>query len=581
MGRSVLFVLLAVQLPLSSQAAPPPAKPRNAAPAPETKKPKRRRHPKKTVLVAMRDGTKLATDVFLPLEGKGPWPVMFLRGPYGKNGYGLLLAGAVCKRGYAFVAQDMRGRFESPGSDAVVFHNDGFGKNRDGHDSLEWIARQPWCNGKIATWGGSALGITQTLMAPGAPKALQAQYIRWGTANYYADAVHQGGAFRRILVGGWLKNIKADPETLHAYLKHYKYGPFWDGLNSAAHARRANAPAVYWGGWYDIFCQGTIDSFVAAHNKGGPGARGQCRLIVGPWAHGRLSEMQYPANGKTPPARDPSKRKSLISADALAFFDYHLKGVRNGVGKDKPVHYYVMGDPTDPKAPGNFWRAADNWPPPSTRARFYCHPDGKLVRDAPPRSEGKRTYKFDPKNPVPTLGGQNMIIARGPMDQRKIEARKDVVLFTTTVLKQPLEVTGRISAKLYVSSDCPDTDFTVKLSDVYPDGRSMIVTDGILRARFRRSFEREDFLEPGKIYELTVALSSTSLIFNKGHRIRVAISSSNAPRFDPNPNTGGPLYTGKKTRIATNTIHLSKAHPSHVILPVYTGRTRLPTDPSE
>ncbi|MCH7686007.1 MAG: CocE/NonD family hydrolase, partial [Planctomycetes bacterium] len=434
---------------------------------------------------------------------------------------------------------------------------------RDGHDTLAWIARQSWSNGKIGTWGGSALGITQTLMSPGAPDALQAQFIRWGTSNFYAQAVHQGGAFRKVLIEGWLKSIKADPETLEAYIANYTYSPFWDGMNSEAHAHEVNTPGVYWGGWYDIFCQGTINAFAAGHNRGGPRARGKCRLIMGPWAHGKLVEIQYPKNSKAPPG--------VKSLDAMAFFDHHLKGADNGVAADTPVHYYVMGDPTDPKAPGNFWRAADNWPPPANPVKFYFHGDKKLVRGVKQTGNAQLAYKYDPKNPVPTIGGQNMIIDRGPMDQRRIESREDVLVFTTDVLDEPLEVTGRISSKLYIESDCPDTDFTVKLCDVYPDGRSMIVTDGILRARFRMSFEKEELIEPGKTYELTVDLSSTSLIFNKGHRIRVAISSSNAPRFDPNPNTGKPLRADDATRIATNTVHMSAAHPSCVVLPIYAG----------
>lgn len=532
----------------------------------------KRQKPEKTIhLVPMRDGATLATDVFLPTEGKGPWPVMFLRGPYGKNGYGKLLAGAVCAKGMVFVVQDMRGRFESPGSDAVIFLNDGTGKRRDGHDSLEWIAEQPWCNGNIGTWGGSALGITQTILAPGAPDALKAQYIRWGTSDFYAQAVHQGGVFRKSLVGGWLENIKADPETLKEYLTHYRYSDFWDAVNPGRKAEQVNAAGVYWGGWYDIFSQGTIDSFVRNHNHGGPRARGHCRLIVGPWAHGPLVEVEYPPNAKTPPATPGSSTKTLASADAMQFFAHHLMGVDNDVPRDKPVHYYVMGDVDDPTAPGNYWRAADNWPPSANRTDFYFHPDGRLLRDQPPTGESRVSYQYDPRDPVPTIGGQNMIIDRGPMDQRRVESRDDVLVFTSDVLWKPVEVTGRIAAKLYVSSDCPDTDFTVKLTDVYPDGRSMIVTDGILRARFRNSFEREDFLEAGKVYELNVDLWSTSLIFNSGHRIRVAVSSSNDPRFDPNPNTGKPTRADDEVRVATNTLYVSAAHPSHIILPIYAG----------
>jgi putative CocE/NonD family hydrolase len=208
---------------------------------------------------------------------------------------------------------------------------------------------------------------------------------------------------------------------------------------------------------------------------------------------------------------------------------------------------------------------------------YYLQPEGKLSTSMPPVGDGHRSYRYDPANPVPTVGGAELGLDIGPKDQRKIEARDDVVLFSTDILTEPIEVTGRVTAKLYVSSDCPDTDFTVKLTDVYPDGRSMLVTDGILRARFRESFEREKLVEPGKACELTIDLWSTSLIFNRGHKIRVAVSSSNAPRFDPNPNTGHVFRADKETRVATNTIYFSKEHPSRILLPVVSASTDMNT----
>jgi putative CocE/NonD family hydrolase len=233
-----------------------------------------------------------------------------------------------------------------------------------------------------------------------------------------------------------------------------------------------------------------------------------------------------------------------------------------------------MGDPTDAKAPGNFWRSADTWPPKATVTEFYLHPDGKLVAGDKPAGQGSKSYQYDPAKPVPTVGGAEQGAGIGPKDQRKVESRDDVLVFTTDVLAEPIEVTGRLSAKLFVSSDCPDTDFTCKLTDVYPDGRSMLVTDGILRARFRESFREEKLLETGKVYGITVDLWSTSLVFNKGHKIRVAISSSNAPRFDPNPNTGHAFRADKETRVAKNTICFSEEYPSRLLLPIYREETK-------
>jgi hypothetical protein len=244
-----------------------------------------------------------------------------------------------------------------------------------------------------------------------------------------------------------------------------------------------------------------------------------------------------------------------------------LQGVPNGVPCDAAVHYYVMGDCCDRAAPGNCWRNAADWPPPAADTNYYFHADGTLRPQVPLSPDEKLSYQYDPRDPVPTIGGQNLRPPQGPCDQRPVEGRGDVLLFSSQTLAAPVEVTGRIWAQLAVSSDCPDTDFTVKLTDVYPDGRSILLCDGILRAAFRESFQREQPLEPGEVYQLQVDLWSTSIVFNKGHRIRVAVSSSNAPRFEPNPNTGQPHLTAE-TRIAANTLHLAKNHPSYIILPI-------------
>jgi predicted acyl esterase len=514
---------------------------------------------KTTEKVAMHDGVHLATDIYHPESQNGPLPVILMRTPYDKNNGAKGLSAAAVKHGYVLVIQDMRGRFASEGNDSVVFHNDGWGSRRDGQESLEWIVRQPWCNGSIATQGGSALGITQTMMAPNAPSSLKAQFVQVAFDDMYSQGTYQGGVWRKSLIEWWLKASHFDPKSFETFVKHPDYDAFWAEANAEAQASRIDVPGIYWGGWYDIFQQGTINSFVSIQSHGGPHARGQCRLILGPYAHGPFEGLKYPASaGKQPQA-----------ADAFRFFDYHLKGIDHGVSTEKPVHYYVMGDPEAKSAPGNFWRSADTWPPPSQPTAYYFHADGRLSAAPPASAKAEKTYRYDPKDPVPTLGGQNLVGSKGPADLRPIESRNDVLVFSTEPLEQPLEVTGRISAELFIASDCPDTDFTAMLADVYPDGRSMLVTDGILRTRFRKSLDHEELLEPSQTYKLEVDLWSTSLIFNKGHRVRVLISSSNSPRFDPNPNTGHPFRADKQTRIATNTVRLSAGHPSHIILPIY------------
>lgn len=508
-----------------------------------------------TYRVEMTDGVYLATDVYLP-ESKEPAPAILLRTPYGRSG-ARGLAENFLKGGYAVVSQDIRGRGDSEGENFVIFQSGGWAPPADGHATLRWIAEQPWSNGKVATMGGSALGITQNMLAPDAPDALKAQYVEVATSNLYYDCMYQGGAFRRSMIEGWLMGLGITKGNLDAFHAHPAYDEFWETFHPGKFAERANAPAIYVGGWYDIFAQGTIESFLATQTRGGPAARGKCRLIIGPWAHGPFEDLKYPKECNNRP----------IAVEPIRYFNHFVKGEDNGVEQDMAVHYWVMGDPEVKDAPGNEWRSCASWPPPSAATPAYFHADGMLSFTKPEGSESK-SYRYDPRNPVPTIGGQELILPKGPKDQRSIESREDVLVFSTEVLKEPIEVTGRLLATLYVASDCPDTDFTVKLSDVYPDGRSMLVSDGILRARYHKSFSEPELLEPGRIYEITVDVASTSLIFNKGHRIRVAVSSSNNPRFDANPNTGKHSWEEKNPRVATNTIHLSADRPSHITLPV-------------
>jgi putative CocE/NonD family hydrolase len=399
------------------------------------------------------------------------------------------------------------------------------------------------------------------MTAPDAPEALKGQIVVVAFSDYYLQAAYQGGVWRKELVETWLKATKTDDVTLAKFLEHPTYDDFWKSLSPESHADRVNAPGVFVGGWYDIFLQGTINSFVTIQERGGPNARGKCFLVIGPSAHGPTTEkLTYPHAKESP--IDLSAPKNLLA--------HWLKGEQDDVQRLKPVHYYVMGDAYDANAPGHFWRSADAWPPPAQSTPFYLHSD-HLLGKARPDGDGALTYKYDPDNPVPTRGGANLFIEKGPIDQRPVESRPDVLLFTTAPLTEPVEVTGRVTARLYVSSDCPDTDFTVKLSDVYPDGKSMLVTDGIRRASLRAGFEKRVMLTPGEVYELDVDLWSTSLVFNAGHRIRVAVSSSNAPRFEPNSNTGDPHPVAGKSRVATNTVHLSGRYPSRIILPIYNG----------
>ena len=460
-----------------------------------------------THMVAMKDGVRLSTDVFLPQDAEPPYPTILIRTPYSKAP-GKALAKNMCGRGYAMVIQDLRGRFDSEGDDVVIFGNDGWREHTDGHDTITWMLEQDWCDGNIGSWGGSAVGITQNMLAPGASDHLRAQSVHVAFSNMYTQSAYQGGVWRKALLESWLAATGMTEGNLETFRAHPSYDDFWRDLNPESRAADVNAAAIYLGGWYDIFLQGTINSFVTVHNEGGPQARGNCHLIIGPWAHGGFDELVYPENSKQRPQ----------AADDFRFYDHHLRGIDNGVADDKPVHYYVMGDPTDENAPGNVWRTADNWPPPAEHTPWYFHADGSLTDGSAPVEGEPATYSYDPANPVETIGGQNLVLPKGPMDQSSAESRDDVLVYTTDVLDEPIEVTGRITARLYVSSDCPDTDFTVKLTDVYPDGRSMLVTDGIQRARYRRSMSEPEWLEEGEVYAIDVDLWSTSLVFHAGHR---------------------------------------------------------------
>lgn len=508
---------------------------------------------KDTYMVEMRDGIHLATDVYLPQD---PYPhgTILIRTPYNKNSVydtGFQLA----KIGWPAVIQDMRGRYASEGID-TVFRN----AETDGPDTLSWIAEQSWSNGKIATYGGSALGINQYFMAGANPPNLACQYIQVASPNMYKHAIYQGGQFRESLVAWWLEG-QGSSYVLPEYFAHENYSlDYWTNISMDDNWGDVQVPAIHIGGWYDCFAQGTIDGFIGYQYHGGDNARGRSKLIMGPWTHGggvQQGELVYPDN-----AND--------NFSLLMFFDmieeYTMDGPEE-FDQWPSVIFYVMGDVDNTSSLGNQWVVADEWPIPSDEVPLYLHSTQRLSTTVE-QTSSQMTYRYDPTDPVPTVGGQNLNLPRGPYDQRIIEDRDDVLVFTTDVLTESAWITGNIIARLFVSSDCPDTDFTVKLSDVYPDGRSMLITDGILRMRNREGPDHWEFMEPDTVYEVEVDLWSTSYLFEKGHRIRVVVSSSNAPRFRPNPNTREPMAQNITYAIAENKIYLGEEYPSCILLPL-------------
>lgn len=510
---------------------------------------------KRELLMPLRDGVKLATDVFLP-EGKGPWPVILMRTPYNK----MTMAGQAKQwtaNGYVFVVQDCRGRFKSEGK-YFPFMDD----HLDGYDTVEWCAAQEWSNGKVGMIGASAMGITANQASIMAPPHLVAMYVQVAPASAYQHAIYTGGVFRKEMNEQWLKLQNAQ-DVLDLTFQHYKDDGYVNIREGKLHWEKVQVPVYNWGGWYDIFGQGNIDNFAGLQAKGGGLAAGNQKLMMGPWAHGALDEVKYPPNAGADLMGSMGK-----PSEPQRWFDYWLKGINNGIMDEPPVKYYVMGDVTDPKAPGNEWRTAAAWPPPAKVTSYFLQPGGKLSEALPSEAKSSSTYQYDPKKPVPTVGGALLFGKKGPLDQRAIGERKDVLKFMTPVLDAPLEVTGQIYVELFAESDCPDTDWTAKLVDVYPDGTERLVLDNALRARFREGFDKEVFMKKGEVYKFKLDLWSTSLIFNKGHRLAVHLSSSNDPRFDPNPNTGKPMRADGETRVATNTIHHSKVYPSRILLPV-------------
>ncbi len=515
---------------------------------------------KQTFPIPMTDGVKLATDVYLPSK-QGSFPVILVRTPYSKIN---MMPLDQVRRGYAVVAQDMRGRFQSEGEN-LPFIGCGWETYQDGVDTLDWIYKQKWCNGKIGTMGASAMGITQNLLAGAQPKHLDCQYILVAAGSLYHHAGYVGGALRKSQIENWLVGNQFDEKAIALYRAHPTYDEFWYKFDSMTKHSVMTAPAVHFGGWFDTFSLGTVESFRGRQTQGAPGARGKQKLVMGPWAHGgfrnrgKVGELQF-ANSKPPE-----------SYSAKNWLDHYLKGIDNGVEKLPAVAYYVMGDTQAKNAPGNEWRYADQWPIPARKTPYYLNPQSALQKEKPRitmAQESFAVYTFDPQNPCPTVGGCNLVLPAGPKNQNKIEKRRDVIHFDANPLAEPVEVTGRIQAVLYVDSSAVDTDLSVRFCDVYPNGKSFLMAEGMLRLRYRDGFETAKLLQPGHIYEVKVNLWPTSVVVNKGHRLRIAITSSNYPRFDLNPGTGEAAHVAKKMVKQTNRIYCNNEYPSRIIFPI-------------
>lgn len=508
----------------------------------------------------MRDGFELSTDIYLPSPDAKNLPCILLRLPGGRAAEPWKSYSALSVLGFAVAIQDTRSAVDKEGK-TLPYLSDGWLQHQDGYDAVEWLAKSDYTNGKIGTLGFSAAGLTQILMAPSAPPSLKCQYIGVAPPSMHQYAIFPGGQLLKNQVEGWLGVYAKDPAVLAQVCDQPFYNQFWQCLDANTMTQLVKVPGFHYGGWYDTFSQGTLDVFTSRQNQGASGAKGTQKLVMGPWTHyyhlTKLGDFEVPKNGMQPPFDMSEKR----------WFDHYLKGDGNGIDEIAAVTYYVMGPFDGTPSSGNVWKSSDVWPIPCTYTPFYLRENGKLSTSVPMCEKTLFSYEYNPKDPVPTMGGNNLFLESGPKDQRLIEERKDVITFTSEPLDEEMEITGRIKAKLFFTSDKKDTDIVARLTDVYPDGKSILIADGICRIG---SLQRE--IKEGEIQEFEVDLWSTSLVFAKGHKIRVTLCSSNYPRFEKNLNIGyeaeKSLEGNKDGVIAKNTFIVSKEHPSAIILPV-------------
>ncbi len=511
---------------------------------------------RQVVMVPMRDGVNLATNIYLP-QGEGPWPVVLTRTPYNKNGADRS-ARLYNERGYALVSQDVRGRYESEGLDQP-FEVD----MPDGYDTVEWIAAQDFSNGRIGIFGTSAPGITANLAAAAAPPHLTAAFVTVAPDSLFYRSRFVGGVFKESHSGGWLRGQGISEERINAYRTRAVLDQGWRDTDFLFHRHNVQIPVFNVGGWHDIYAEGSLYNYLYLQNEGHEKARGRQKLFMGAFGHGTLQgDLAYPDGG-------------VISGDMeqqLRWWDYWLKDIDNGIMDEPPVSYYMMasarkGSPS----PNNRVIHTDVWPPQHELVRFYLQADGSMGRQAPAADKASASYDFDPANPVPTVGGQNLGSDVGPRDQREIGQRQDYLRFATEVLQEDVIVAGHIDMELFVSTDALDTDFVVKLVDIYPDGYEALILDYPIRARFRHGQNASDvqLMEPGKVEKLTINMWSTAQTFEKGHRIGLHVTSSNYPRFAVNPNNGAALDDLQaEPKVARNTVYFDAQRPSAIILPV-------------
>jgi putative CocE/NonD family hydrolase len=544
--------------------------------------------------VKMRDGVELRADVYRP-DQDGRFPTLLQRTPYDRKGVADQ-AQALAAAGYLVVVQDVRGRFDSAGEFYPFRH-----EADDGFDTVAWAAARPESNGRVGMFGGSYVGATQMLAASAQPPALVAIFPYITASEYYENWTYQGGALMRYFASSWASRLSVDTlrrktfdgirylewmsrEPLEAYpvfeapsaaevapyfkdwVAHETDDAYWKAVRVKDRFRDMRVSALHGLGWHDIFSSGSIENYLGLRAQAAtPEARAGQRMIVGPWAHADTSP-----EGKVGDVTFGRPAVLDMTRTIREWSDFSLRGIANEWATGAPVRLFVMG--------ANTWRDEAEFPPARAKVtRFHLAPaasharaEGTLAAEAPRRGAPSE-FRYDPKDPVPTLGGRvccGAAIVPGPADQRPNEGRPDVLLFSTPPLARDLEVTGFVRLELYAATSAADTDFTALIADVDPSGYARYLADGIRRARYRVSTERAEPVVPGQVYKYEIDLGATSNVFKAGHRIRLYVSSSNFPRFDRNDNTGEPAATARRMETATQTIHHDRARPSALLLPV-------------
>lgn len=512
----------------------------------------------------MADGIVLRADVHAP-DGLTRAPTILIRIPFTNTFWNRLRSDAIARfwaaRGYVVVVQGARGRYASDGDFTPLAH-----EREDGIATLRWLAQQPWYNGRVGMWGGSAFGQTQWAIADQSAPGAQAYFVQIASSRFY-DVFHPGGAVALESTLYWALNSHgprdrdvdyaaldrgaaaqatlsaddvaagSDIDFFNTWVAAPRDAPYWRQSDGVDRARNAAAPMLLLGGWYDPFLPAMLDDF--AQLQANP-ASSESQLIIGPYAHAR--DLDWPLGHLNEPYRQASV------APALAWYDHHLRGAPLNMPR---VRLFVMGE--------NVWRDENEWPLARTRyTPFYLRESGALAPDAPAAEEATDRFAYDPRDPVPTRGGAMLGVRGGIARQEDVGARADVLSFVTAPLDAPMEITGPLRVVLWVSTDAPSTDFTAKLSFVDTSGAAYNLADGIVRQSYA----------PGAPTRIEIDLGATSMLAPAGYRLRLDISSSNHPRFDRNPNTGESAATATRSVVAHQTIWRTQVHASHIVLPI-------------